>query len=777
MRRFLSIATIALMNIHPAVGQAGQAAPTGSRIRAAVPIKAYAFDMTDVRLLDGPFKHAMDVNGRYLLSLEADRLLSGFRTQAGLEPKGRVYGGWEEMGIAGHSLGHYLSACALMYAQTGDERFAERVNYIVDELAVCQDAHGDGYVAAIPRGREIFDEVARGDIRTKGFDLNGCWVPIYTLHKQMAGLIDAYRLCGNDRAVEVARGLGDYLAGKLGGLTDEQMQLLLNCEHGGINEALADLYAVTGDQKYLNLSRRIYHKAILDPLAEQRDDLAGKHSNTQVPKVIGMARLYELTGEQRYVTLAKFFWRTVVANHTYVNGGNSAWEYFGPPGKLSERLGDTTETCNTYNMLKLTRHLFSWSPQAEYADYYERALYNHILAHQHPETGMFVYKGFLDPGTRKNYSGPFDSFWCCVGTGMENHAKYGDSIYFHDGDGLFVSLFIASKLTWKDKGVVVVQETDYPAADTTKLTIHCDKPVGMAVRIRHPYWATDGMTVRVNGKTQGGDGKPGSFAEVVRMWADGDVLEATLPMQVRTEAMPDNADRLALMYGPLVLCGELADGAEISVLVPGDKDLTACVEPVADRPLEWMTKGLGRPDDLRLIPLHAMHDRRYNVYFDRFSREQWAARQAEYEAQRRREAELEARTVDVLRIGQMQPERDHNLTGENTGAGTFADEHWRHATDGGWFAFEMKVDREQPVDLVVRYWGSDAGGRVFDILIDGTTLATERLERNKPGQFYDQTYPIPAEWTAGKDKVVVKFAAQPGGTAGGVFGCRVVRRE
>lgn len=768
--------TIPMVLVTATCAQVEEKANPAFKVKANIPIAACGFSLKDVRLLDGPFKHAMELNMRYLLELEPDRLLSGFRSKAGLEPKGQIYGGWEKAGVAGHSLGHYLSACSLMYAQTSDSRFLERVNYIVDELQICQEAHRDGYVAAIPRGREIFEEVSRGDIRTKGFDLNGCWVPLYTLHKQLAGLIDAYRLCGNTKAIKVATNLADFLDGVLGKINDEQMQKLLFCEHGGLNEAMANLYAITKNDKYLNLARRIYHKQILVPLTQKRDDLSGKHSNTQVPKVVGIARLHELTGSEQYQTIARFFWKTVIENHTYVNGGNSAWEYFGPPKKLSDRLGDTTETCNTYNMLKLTRHLFSWTADARYADYYERALYNHILAHQHPETGMMVYKGFLDRGATKHYSSPFDSFWCCVGSGMENHSKYGDSIYFHDGNGLFVNLFIASQLKWRQKEVRIRQETQYPQTDETVLKIYCRKPVSIPIHIRHPYWATDGIRITVNGRQIKAASKPGSFAKVARKWKDGDEIKVKMPMKLRTESMPDNPNVIAFMYGPVVLCAEVGQ-KKIPVLVPRKKDITAHIEQVASEPLEFITEGLGKPDDICLIPLYKMHDRRYNTYFDLFTPEKWAAEQHRYEAEQRQIKQMQARTVDLIRIGEMQPERDHNLKGEKTSAGTFRNQRWRHAIRGGWFSFEMKVLPDEPLDLMVRYWGGDSGGREFDILLDDIKITTQRLENNRPGEFFFACYQIPKELTSGKTKVTVKFQAHPGRTAGGVFDCRIIKRE
>ena len=434
-------------------------------------IMVQPFALSQVKVLDGPFEHACEQDAAYLLSLEPDRLLSNVYKFAGLEPKAPPYGGWEAEGTATHSLGHYLSACAMHYAATGDKRFRDRVVYIVDAMAECQKANGNGYVAGIPRGQEIFAEVTAGDIRSHGFDLNGCWVPWYTTHKLLAGLRDAYVLCDVKPARDVLAKFGDYCWDVVDNLNDEQMQKMLACEHGGMNEVSADLYALTGESRYLQMAEKFYHKFVLEPLAHEQDHLAGLHANTQVPKIIGAARLFELTSKPRYATIAKFFWDRVVHHYSYVNGGNSYYESFGQPDKQVGTLHDTTETCNSYNMLKLTRHLFMWRPDAEQMDFYERVLLNHILAHQNPETGMFVYKGFLDQGTQKNFSTPFDSFWCCVGTGMENHVKYGDSIYFHDSASLYVNLFIHSQLSWEERGLTLTQETAWPYGDQVTLKL------------------------------------------------------------------------------------------------------------------------------------------------------------------------------------------------------------------------------------------------------------------------------------------------------------------
>ena len=398
-----------------------------------IPFRALPFSLVDVKLLDGPFLHATQLDAKTLLTYEPDRLLSKFFTEAGLKPKAEHYMGWENETIAGHSLGHYLSACAMMYQTTGDKRFLDRVNYIVGELKYLQDADGKGYIGAFPNGKKILEEeVAKGNIRSQGFDLNGIWVPFYTEHKMMAGLRDAYHLCGNNQALEVERRFADWLNGIVSPLNDAQVQKMLRCEHGGISETLADLYADTKNEKYLRISKIFYQKAILDSLKEEKDVLPGKHCNTNIPKLIGLSRIYELTGDTSDRKAAEFFWNTVVRHHSYVTGGNGNEEYFGPEDKLRNRLGEgTTETCNVYNMLKLSEHLFEWDASVRVADFYERALFNHILSSQNPESGNVTYNLSLDMGGFKDFQDPF-SFTCCVGSGMENHSKYGKNIYYHN---------------------------------------------------------------------------------------------------------------------------------------------------------------------------------------------------------------------------------------------------------------------------------------------------------------------------------------------------------
>ena len=753
-------------------------------VRDRVQREAEEFRLEDVRLLDGPFKHAMMRDAEYLLRLDPDRLLSGFRKEAGLKPKAEMYGGWESMTIAGHSLGHYLSACALMFAATGDARFRERVNYIIAELDDCQRANGNGYVAAIPNGKKIFQEVSAGDIRVQPFDLNGGWVPWYTLHKLFAGLLDAHRYLQSTKALAIAVKLADFSDATVAKLTEEQFQRMLGCEHGGMNDVLAELYARTGNEKYLQLSRRFHHKAVLEPLAHREDRLQGLHANTQIPKLIGLARRYELTLDPDDKTAAEFFWQRVVRHHSYVNGGNSDGERFGPPDKLSNRLSqNTSETCNTYNMLKLTRHLFEWQAAAEYADYYERALYNHILASQDPDDGMVCYYVPMKAGSKKLYSKPFDDFWCCVGTGMENHAKYGEAIYFHNAGSLWVNLFIPSELNWREQGVSVRQETRYPESDKVNFTIKAQRPRNFSLRLRYPGWATKGVKVAVNGRPETVTAKPGSFIEIKRTWKTGDRVELTIPMSLRLETMPDNPHRVAVLYGPTVLAGDLgADDETTSVtlepaLLTGDRQPSDWLKPIANEPLTFRTTSTGKPNDVTLYPFYRMHHKRYAVYWDLLNDQQWVAREANYKKELERVRKLEALTIDFVQPGETKIESEHNLQGERMDSGENQGRQWRHARAGGWLAFDFKVASNTPVSLVISYWGSETGPRTFDILVDGIKVATQSLQNDKPGEFFDMTYPIPENATRGKNKITIRFQGQSGNMAGGFYGVRLIRQE
>lgn len=764
--------------------------PSKVKIESVVPLQARAFRLEDVRLLEGPFQRAMELDRKYLLALEVDRLLHNFRVNAGLPSSAQPLGGWEEPKgeLRGHFVGHYLTACALMYASTGDQRIKDKGNAVVAGLAECQAKIGTGYLSAYPE--EFFDRVEA---------LQRVWAPYYTLHKIYAGLLDMYVYCDNQQALDVCKKFADWVIARNAKLTDEQMQKMLGTEHGGMNEVLANLYGLTGEKKYLAIAQRFNHMAVLGPASQRQDKLTGLHANTQIPKFVGTARQYELTGQDWLQTASLFFWDTVVKERSYVIGGHSDGEGFSPKEKLSEAFGpSTTETCNTYNMLKLTRHLFCWDPKAEYADYYERALYNHILCSQNPQTGMMCYYVPLRSGSHKEYNTPLNSFWCCTGTGVENHAKYGDSIYFHNDSTLWVNLFIASELNWKAKGLKVRQETRYPEEGASRLVFSLEKPTELTVQIRRPHWAVSGFMAKVTtdngvsvshgadvGKRAGDTTVVGNFVYLSRTWRDGDVIEITMPLHLRTEGFKDNPRRFAFLHGPLVLSAEVNTAKPLPAVMTEPGQALTSLKPVAGQSSAFT----GSSDVFRVVgqepnrpitfePFYQVHGaRRYVVYWDQLTRAQWQTKQDEYQAELAREKELDARSVDRVSMTDGGGEFPHGFKGEKTETGEFSKRRWRHAIDGGWFSYTLKVLPDQPQELLVTYWGSDAGGREFDILIDGQKLATEKLESNKPGQFYDQMYPLPRELTANKTSVTVKFQAHPGRMAGGVYGCAIVKAK
>lgn len=606
---------------------------------AAHDARLETFPLSDVRLLDSPFKAAMDRNAKYLLELDADRLLHNTRKYAGLQPKGELYGGWESQGIAGHTLGHYLTALSQQYVASGDRRFRERIDYIVAEMAEAQKAYGDGYVGALP---QVEIDTLRGlkqgkvDPRDPFFFKNGAWVPWYTQHKVLAGLKDAWVLAGNAQAKDVTLKLADWVDEVTAALSNEQLQAMLSVEHGGMREVLIEIHHQTGEKRYLDTANRFYHHAVLDPLVAGRDELPGRHANTQIPKITGAARSYEVTGNADDRTAALDFWKFVVRDHSWVIGGNSDGEHFFKPDTASAHLSAATaETCNTYNMLRLTEHLFAWQPKVEYADYYERALYNHILASQEPDKGMFTYFMSLKPGHYRTYSTPFESFWCCVGSGMENHTKYGEAIYFRGKDELYVNLFIPSALSWRERGFAIEQRTDYPRADRTQLVVTQASKDPLTLRFRTPAWASKPLVLVVNGKATENTVAAGGYASITRKWKKGDRIDVTIPMGVRTESLRGAPDTVAFLYGPLVLAGDLGE-APRSETVPYAKDqlvnLTApdslvptlnatastvlsSIRQVDGDPLAFRTQGIGQPADVTLRPFPDLHYQRYTVYW------------------------------------------------------------------------------------------------------------------------------------------------------------------
>lgn len=772
--------TVALAALALALGFATQAACVPP-VKPAAKFKAEPFDLSRVRLLDGPFRHASEKDVAYLRSLPPDRLLHNFRVTAGLPSAAEPLGGWEEPDceVRGHFVGHYLTACAMAYRATGDPVLKANADAVVAGMAECQARFPSGYLSAFPE--TFFDRLER---------LEPVWVPWYTLHKVYQGLLDMYVLTGNEQAMTVLKKACAWARQRTDRLTDEHLQKVLHTEHGGINEVFANIYAVTGDRQYLTLAARFNHQAVLGPLARGEDRLTGLHANTQFPKVIGLARQYELTGDKSQRAAAEFFWNVVTRERSYVIGGNSDGEAFSPKEELSKHIhSNSTETCNTYNMLRLTRHVFAWNAEGEQADFYERALFNHILASQHPETGMMSYYVPLKTGTSRSdrdplgFSEPLNSFWCCTGTGVENHVKYGDSIYWRDGSrGLYVNLFIASELDWTERGVKVRQNTRFPDEQATSLEFTCRRPARLAVHIRRPVWAGNAFAVAVNGaRAETTSVRPG-YVTLDRTWKTGDTVRVTLPMSIWTEGFRDNPDKFAFLYGPIVLCAETQPGNTHAYAMGRPSALARELKPAQNLSLTFeapgsvFRRGLIKDDrPVTFTPFFREYERHVAVYWDALDEAAWERLIVEHEQELARERELAARTVDVVQIGDQASEAAHNLQGERTGSGPLGERRWRHATDGGWFSYDLKVEPKVAQELVVTLWGSDAGARTFDVVVNGAKVDTVTLANNAPGKFFDKTYRVTDDLIGDKGRLTVRFQGHPGNFAGGVFGLRLVR--
>lgn len=765
---------------------------------------AEIFPLESVRLLDaGPFAAAVKANREYMLALEPDRLLAPFRREAGLPPKAQSYGNWESSGLDGHTAGHYLSALSNMIASgedTADAQLRKRLDYMIDELQACQNAFGDGYVGGVPGSRALWKAVAGGDIDA----LNKKWVPWYNLHKTFAGLRDAYLEVGNTRAREVLVRLGDWCVNLTSHLSDDQMQRMLNQEHGGMNEVLADIYAITGDRKYLKTAERFNHHAVLDPLIRHQDQLTGLHANTQIPKVIGLERIATLTGNKEDDSGARFFWETVTKNRSVAFGGDSVSEHFNDPhdfhGMLVNREGP--ETCNTYNMLKLTEGLFASAPSAAYADYYERALYNHILASINPTHPGYVYFTPIRPDHYRVYSVPDNSFWCCVGTGMENPGKYGQFIYARAHDGIYVNLFIASKLKDSRLGLTLRQDTTFPEEERTRLTLKLAHPKTFALHLREPGWVAPGaFTVKVNGTPALVTTPPSSYVTVRREWRDGDTVEITMPMHTHVEGLPDGSPWYAILHGPILLVhpagtwemtGLRADDSRMAHVaagpeVPLDQAPVLLTTPgaipskvVPDRAVGPMSFRLvdvvepAAPHGLALIPFYRLQDSRYQMYWEVTTRKGLAARKERLAATERARAAREAATIDWVAPGEQQPEVEHALQGEDTETGIYNGRHWRH---GLRFQYTLNARGEKAVVLSVTYSGDDSG-RTFDIFANDTLIATQGLTAEKRGEFVEKRYELPANVliSAPDGRVTIKFVATQS-LAGGVYDVRLLRRD
>ena len=798
-----SVSRLTLVAVVASVTTAAALQQKNARLAALKPAmpkiaeSARPLPLSAVRLTGGPLQRAQELDAQYLLALEPDRMLSFYRTRAGLPKKAEPYGGWDGEGrqLTGHIAGHYLSAVSYMWAATGDPRFKQRADYIVDELKIVQDAHKNGYLGAIMDGEKAFNEVAAGNIRSSGFDLNNLWSPWYTLHKTYAGLRDAYRFTGNRKALDIEVKYAEWAESILSRLDDAQTQKMLNTEFGGMNEVLVDLYADTGDRRWLDLSYHFEYRAVVDPWKQHEDDLNGLHGNATIPKAIGSLARFIYTGDLNDGFASSFFWDRVVKHHTFATGGHGKDEYFREPDRLSNIVdGRTAESCNVYNMLKLTRELFALRPDEEYAAFQERALFNHVLGSIDPGDGSTCYMVPVGQGVRREYQDMLPnatrqgSFTCCVGTGMENHALHGYGLYYTSPQKVWVNVYAPSTADWSAEGVKLTMDTDFPEGDTAKLTLALATPKTFTIALRRPQWARDGFAVKVNAQGERQSAAPGSYVELKRAWKSGDTIELAMPKTLRLERLANDPHRAAIMWGPLMLAGDLGPepsrtgrggqaplNVDVPVIVAASAQPQDWIKPAADKPGTFRTDGVGKSRDVELVPFYRLHRRVYMGYFDIYTPADWSKKSAEIAAERERQRQLEASTIAFLQPGEMQPERDFNQQGDNT---TVARLNQRTGRTGrGWFSFDMPVESAHQNVLVVTYHSDSRRPRTFDILVDGQVLAHERFEPASDNRFFDREYEIPLSAVPqGKPKATIRFQATDGNDIAAVFGMRVVRR-
>jgi DUF1680 family protein len=765
------------------------------------------FPLTDVILLNGPFKHARDLNIQTLLKYDVDRLLAPYRKEAGLEPKAQSYPNWE--GLDGHIGGHYLSAMAMNYAATKNPECKRRIEYIINVLKACQEANkknnpdwGIGYVGGVPNSKKIWSTLKTGDFSA----YNAAWVPWYNVHKMYAGLRDAWLYAGNEDAKTIFLKFCEWGIDITSSLTYEQMQTMLDKEHGGMDEVFADAYQITGDAKYLIAARRFSHKALLEPMAAGNDNLDNKHANTQIPKVVGFQRIAELTNDKEYIKASSFFWETVTKNRTLAFGGNSRKEHFPSKKASSDYIEDVEgpESCNSYNMLKLTEDLFRFHPLAKYIDYYERTIFNHILSTQDPETGGYVYFTPARPRHYRVYSAPNEAMWCCVGTGMENHSKYNELIYTHQNDSLFLNLFIASELNWRDKGIKIKQETKFPFEEQTRLTV-TEGTSKFTLKIRYPSWVIEkALKIFVNGNMIPYAPHSNYYVAIERLWKAGDVVQIILPMHNSIEQLPNVPAYIALMHGPILLGAKtgtedladlIADDSRWGQIpsrtrLPIDKapiiiadsqsEIIDKLKPVDGQPLTFTAPNLImiNPIDVVLEPFFKIHNARYMIYWMDLTNTQYHSYLDSVATVEQEKLELESRTIDFVEPGEQQPEKDHAMLTYNSNTGVLLDRFWRDARNGGYFSYNLKTNDETNLSLIVRYFGYEWGSRIFDIYIDDQKLISENnTGRWYQSKFQDVVYKIPNSMIEGKDHINLKFQAMPGSTAGAVYNIRLAKQE
>lgn len=787
---------IALLSIVPALGVVAQD-------------KLYKdeFPLGDITLLDGPLKHARDLNVQVLLKYDCDRMLAPYRKEAGLQPRKPSYPNWD--GLDGHVGGHYLSALAIN-AATGNEECRKRMEYMISELQLVLDANNQrheawchNYIGGVPNSAKMWTAFSKGDFGP----YFGTWAPFYNIHKMYAGLRDAWLYCGNEQAKYLFLKFCDWAVDITRDLSDEQMEKMLGNEHGGMNEVLADAYAITGEQKYLNCARRFSHKLLLVPMEEGKDCLDNMHANTQIPKVIGYQRIAELAHDVQYHNASEYFWEIVTRQRSLALGGNSRREHFPTKETCIDYINDIDgpESCNTYNMLKLTEDLNRVKPDGMYGDFYETAMFNHILSAQHPQHGGYVYFTSARPRHYRNYSAPNKAMWCCVGTGMENHGKYGQFVWTHDkgvkaeDDALYVNLFVASELNWKDRKMVIRQQTAFPYAETSVVEVAKGKGT-FILKVRKPSWC-ENFTVKGVGFDADSYEENG-FVCMKRKWKKGDQVKISMPMHAYIKPMINVPQYVAIMYGPILLgmktgtedmrsliaddsrFGQYAGGKKLAldeapILLPKHlDDIAKNLKPVPGKPLHFkLATHMENTIDGELQPFFEIHDSRYMMYWLALGENDYKAYMQKLADEEKARQALEARTVDKVNPGEQQPETDHRMETDDSNKGNTDGIFFRDAKDGHYFSYLMQTKGETNLSLQLKFWGQDEWRTSeFDIYVNDKLLCSvNNSHRWRTTQFKTVDYAIPSEFVKGKKEIRVKFVAHKGKQVGQIYGVRLVK--
>lgn len=787
---------IALLSIAPALGVVAQD-------------KLYKdeFPLGDITLLDGPLKHARDLNVQVLLKYDCDRMLAPYRKEAGLQPRKPSYPNWD--GLDGHVGGHYLSALAIN-AATGNEECRKRMEYMISELQLVLDANNQrpeawchNYIGGVPNSAKMWTAFSKGDFGP----YFGTWAPFYNIHKMYAGLRDAWLYCGNEQAKNLFLKFCDWAVDITRDLNDEQMEKMLGNEHGGMNEVLADAYAITGEQKYLDCARRFSHRMLLVPLENGKDCLDNMHANTQIPKVIGYQRIAELAHDVQYHNASEYFWEIVTRQRSLALGGNSRREHFPTKENCIDYINDIDgpESCNTYNMLKLTEDLNRVKPNGMYGDFYETAMFNHILSAQHPQHGGYVYFTSARPRHYRNYSAPNEAMWCCVGTGMEDHGKYGQFVWTHDkgvkaeDDALYVNLFVASELNWKDRKMVIRQQTAFPYAETSVVEVAKGKGT-FILKVRKPSWC-ENFTVKGVGFDADSYEENG-FVCMKRKWKKGDQVKISMPMHAYIKPMFNVPQYVAIMYGPILLgmktgtedmrsliaddsrFGQYAGGKKLAldeapILLPKHlDDIAKNLKPVPGKPLHFkLATHMENTIDGELQPFFEIHDSRYMMYWLALGENDYKAYMQKLADEEKARQALEARTVDKVNPGEQQPETDHRMETDDSNKGNTEGIFFRDAKDGHYFSYLMQTKGETNLSLQLKFWGQDEWRTSeFDIYVNDKLLCSvNNSHRWRTTQFKTVDYAIPSEFVKGKKEIRVKFVAHKGKQVGQIYGVRLVK--